>query len=113
MSGRLIAFRPVRSAPQPLGLYFRVGRNDQRDLLNLIAAGDAGCFGLVLDPTLVASQKELRDRALARRLDVILDPRTQAAATIGGFTNSLGRLPWGLGRIHEARDFRRAVWSSV
>jgi hypothetical protein len=45
MSGRLIRSRPVRSVPQPLGLYFRVGRNDQRDLLNLIAAGDAGCFG--------------------------------------------------------------------
>lgn len=105
MSGRLIRFRPVRSAPQPLGLYFRVGRNDQRDLLNLIAAGDAGCFGLVLDPTLVGTQKEIRDRALARRLDVILDPRTQPAALIGGFTPSLGKLPWGLGRMHERRDF--------
>jgi hypothetical protein len=109
MSGRLIPFRPVRSAPQPLGLYFRVGRNDQRDLLNLIAAGDAGCFGLVLDPTLVGSQREIRDRALARRLDVILDPRTQAAATIGGYTQSLGKLPWGLQRMHEARDYEGAA----
>src|SRR5277367_6661672 len=109
MSGRLIPFRPVRSAPQPLGLYFRVGRNDQRDLLNLIAAGDAGCFGLVLDPTLAGSQREIRDRALARRLDVILDPRTQAAATIGGYTQSLGKLPWGLQRIHEARDYEGAA----
>ena len=41
MSGRLIPFRFVRSAPQTLGLYFRVGRNDQRDLFNLIAAGDS------------------------------------------------------------------------
>jgi hypothetical protein len=65
MSGRLIRFRPVRSAPNPLGF---TGRNDQRDLLNLIAAGDAGCFGLALDPTLVGSQKEIRDRALAQRL---------------------------------------------
>jgi hypothetical protein len=109
MSGRLIPFRPVRSALQPLGLYFRVGRNDQRDLLNLIAAGDAGCFGLVMDPTLVPSQKELRDRALARRLDVILDPRTQPAATIGGFTKSLGKLAWGLERMHELRDFEGAA----
>lgn len=104
--GRLISFpRPIRSAPEPLGLYLRVGRNDQRDLLNLIAAGDAGCFGIVLDPTLVDGQKELRERALARRLDVLLDPRTQAAATIGGFTTALGKLPWGLQRIHEFRDY--------
>jgi hypothetical protein len=109
MSGRLIRFRPVRSAPQPIGLYFRVGRNDQRDLLNLMATGDVGCFGLVLDPTLAGSQKEIRDRALARRLDVILDPRTQAAAMIGGYTPSLGKLPWGLGRMHEARDFDGAA----
>lgn len=109
-TGRLIRFpRPIRSAPEPLGLYLRVGRNDQRDLLNLIAAGDAGCFGVVLDPTLVGSQKELRDKALARRLDVLLDPRTQAAATVGGFTQTLGRLPWGLQRMHEVGDFEGAA----
>jgi len=38
-------------------------------------------------------------------MDVLLDPRTQAAATIGGYTPALGKLPWGLQRIHEARDY--------
>ncbi len=98
--------RLVRPAPRPFGLYIRSGRNDRHDLLNLIQAGDANCFGLVLDPTLLKSQAELRDCALSKRLDVILDPRTQASATVGGFTDSLGKLPWGIeGRPHILADF--------
>jgi hypothetical protein len=98
--------RLVRPAPDPLGLYFRVGRNDHRPLLDLLAGGDTRFFGVVCDPTHVKFQRELVERAAARRLDVILDPRTQASATLGGFTTALGELPWGCGRVHVEDDFR-------
>ena len=43
MSDKTLSFpgfpRAVRPVPDPLGLYFRAVRNDQVDLLNLIAAG--------------------------------------------------------------------------
>lgn len=97
--------RAVRPVPDPLGLYFRAGRNDQAELLNLIAAGDASCFGVVFDPTLIKSQKELRDQILAKHLDAILDPRTQTAAMPGGYTVALGKLPWGGNMMHTPADF--------
>ena len=97
--------RAVRPAPDPLGLYFRAGRTDQPELLNLIAAGDASCFGAVFDPTLIKSQKELHDHIIANRLDAILDPRTQPAATPGGYTEALGKLPWGGDAIQTTVDF--------
>jgi len=100
-----VAPRLVRPAPEPLGLYFRVGRNDHRELLEVVASGETRFFGLVFDPTYARFQKELVDRAIERRLDVILDPRTQASATIGGFNSALGDLPWGRGRSHIVEDF--------
>jgi hypothetical protein len=99
--------RSLRSAPKPLGLYFRASRSDQQDLLDLLASGESRFFGIVSDPTYARTQKELLQRA-ARRLDVILDPRTQASATIGGFNESLGALPWGRGRPHTEGDFTGA-----
>jgi hypothetical protein len=98
--------RLIRPAPDPLGLYFRVGRNDHRGLLDLMAAGETRFFGLVCDPTYAKFQRELVERAVERRLDVVLDPRTQASATIGGFSATLGELPWGRGRVHVEDDFR-------
>ena len=113
MSDKTLSFpgfpRAVRAVPDPLGLYFRAGRNDQADLLNLIAAGDASCFGIVFDPTLVTSQKELRDQILANRLDAILDPRTQPTAMPGGYTDALGKLPWGGNMIHTPADFTGTI----
>lgn len=97
------ALRPELESP---GLYVRVGRNDHVDLLNLIAAGDARCLGVVFDAVHVDRHKELREQVGAHRLDAILDPKTQAAATVGGYTEHLGALPWGAGRPHRVDDFR-------
>lgn len=97
--------RAIRPAPDPLALYFRVGRNDHRAILNLAAAGDLACFGGVVDPTRVDLHKELLDQILSRRLDAILDPRTQSSATPGGYSEGLGKLPWGVGRPHTSTDF--------
>jgi hypothetical protein len=98
--------RAVRPVPNPLALYLRPGRNDHREMLNLIATGDAACFGAVFDPTLVDRHAELRGRILDHQLDAILDPKTQQSATIGGYSDALGGLPWGIkARPHTLSDF--------
>src|SRR5437868_10922522 len=96
--------RLLRGVPEPLGLYFRVGRNDHQELLELITSGETRFSGLVCDPTYAKFQRELVDRARERRLDVILDPRTQSSATVGGFNATLGTLPWGCSRPHVEGD---------
>jgi hypothetical protein len=108
MNSKVVVLSPraVRPQAEPLGLYFRVGRNDHRELLGLLGTGESRFFGVVCDPTCADFQTELVDRALDRRMDVILDPRTQASATVGGFTPSLGALPWGRERTHVEDDFR-------
>ena len=68
---------------------------DHRALLNLLSAGDLRCFGVVIEAVHVARHRELREQAIEHRLDAILDPQTQAAATIGGYTEALGELPLG------------------
>lgn len=97
--------RAVRPAPETLGLYLRAGRNDHKALLNLLSGGDLGCFGVVIDAVYVARHRELREQIAEHQLDAILDPQTQAAATIGGYTEALGELPWGLDRLHRVSDF--------
>jgi len=86
--------------PDPLGLYFRVARDDHKELLNFIAAGDAECMGAVFDPTLVKRHRELRAQVLQQRIDAVLDPKTQQSALPGGYTESIGELPWGASRPH-------------
>src|SRR5258707_6453916 len=88
--------RIVRPAPDPLALYLRPGRNDHRELLNLMAEGDTSCFGAIFDPTILRRHKELKDQVIEHRLDAILDTKTQQSATIGGYTEALGKLPWGV-----------------
>lgn len=99
--------RAVRSTPEPLALYLRPGRNDHREILNLIAAGDAVYFGAVFDPCQLARHVELRDQVLSHRLDAILDPKTQQSALPGGHTTTVGALPWGItDRAHQISDFQ-------
>lgn len=97
--------RALRPVPDPLALYIRANRNDQPPLLDLLARRDANCFGVVIEATAVKTQRELRDNAASAKLDVILDPRTQASATIGGFGARMGSLPWGEARPHQLSDF--------
>ena len=97
--------RPVRAVPDPLALWLRPGRMDHRGMLDMMAAGDVACFGAVFDPVLSSIHAELREQVLKHRLDAVLDPKTQPAATAGGYTEALGRLPWGLGRPQTVEDF--------
>jgi hypothetical protein len=61
--------------------------------------------GVVIDACRTDFDKELREAASKRRLDVVLDPRTQESALPGGFSERLGKLPWGVGRTHVRSDF--------
>jgi hypothetical protein len=97
--------RQLRPVPDPLGLFIRAGRNDQAALLDLVARGDAQFFGVVIDAPAVKRQKELRERISAARMDVILDPRTQPCATLGGRSAEIAKLPWALPRAHVPSDF--------
>lgn len=99
--------RAVRSAPDPLALYLRPGRNDHLEMLKLISSGSAACFGSVFDPTQLERHKELKAEVLKHRLDAILDPKTQQLALPGSFTNTLGTLPWAIeDRPHGVADFQ-------
>lgn len=95
----------VRPAPDPLALYIHTGRNDHGELLSLLAQGDARCFGFIIEATAL---KRHRERALAARVDVILDPKTQPAATLGGHSREIAALPWERERPHASDDFRGA-----
>lgn len=98
-----------REPVPPLGLYFRVGRDQHKDVLDLLAQGEKSFFGLIIEARYGTRHRELRTEALRRGLDVILDPGTHAMATVGGHTSGLAQLPWGIERPHRADDFAGAA----
>lgn len=87
--------RAQRSSPEALGLFVRVGRNDHVAMLDLIAAGERGVFGFVIDVHNIDRHRELVREARRQDFDVILDPKTQQMGLPGGHTESLAALPWG------------------
>lgn len=108
MSGNVIRLpRPPAQRPSPggLGFYVRVGRNDHVALLHLLATGEGGIFGFVVDAQNIGRQKELVTEARRRHLDVILDPKVQQMGFPGALTEGLAALPWGLERHHNVTDF--------
>jgi hypothetical protein len=95
--------------PDPLGLYFRVAKNDHRQLLDFISSGNADFSGAVFDPVMITRHRELREQILGQRLEAVLDPMTQQSALPGGYTEFLGALLWGVGRPHTYADFQGTV----
>ena len=98
--------RLVRPAPDPLGLYVRVGWADQPTLLSFITSGDAALSGVVIDAKRVLKQAELMAQALDHKLDAVLDPQTLAMATPYGYSESMDGLPWSAKRPHTRDDFK-------
>ena len=84
--------RAVRPAPEPLALYLRAGRNDHLALMNLIAAGDAGCFGVVFDAAHGDRHKRLRAGAREISLTRFSTPG-HAARIASGYNRTLAKLP--------------------
>ena len=100
--------RLVRLAPDPLGLYVRAGRLDQKDLQSFITSGSAAFTGVVFEAKRVGQQKELLSLVLERGLDAVLDPQTQAMATVGGYAKGMDGLPWSKKRPHALEDLATA-----
>jgi hypothetical protein len=73
MSDRITPFpRPLRPAPESLGLYLRPRWSDHREFSTVLPSEPQKFFGAVIDATLNQRQKDLREQLLADRLDVIL-----------------------------------------
>lgn len=101
--------RAVHAAPDPLGFYVRVARGDHASLSGYLSAGRSGFHGVVFNAAHAKFQQELKELVLAQRCDAILDPQTQPLATVGGYTPTLGKLPWGLERVNTMADYRETA----
>lgn len=97
--------QPLRPSPARLGYYLRIGRNDHVTVANLLAEGERGYLGLVVDAQHASRHRELIAAASERGLDVVLDTKSQPAAFVGGYSQTLGELPWGLGRQATLQDY--------
>ena len=86
-------------------MYVRVGRNDHNEILDLLATGERGIFGFVIEAQYVERHHELITEVRNRGFDLILDPKTQPMGLPGGHTELLAGLPWGLERHHNLSDF--------
>jgi len=102
----IVSPRSLRPVPDELGLYFRAGYNDHRDLAAAIAAGKRKFLGIVFEAHRVERHRELIDSAEKAKLECILDPCTQPAATPGGHSSSLANLAWGSDKPHRRNDFQ-------
>lgn len=98
-------FRIVRDAGEPLGLFFRVGKNDHLVLKQLLSENRIGMFGAVFDPCHLDFHEELRLELSRRNLHAILDPSLMELATEGGFTASRRKLPWAGTTPHSSGQF--------
>ncbi len=108
MSGNVIHLprpRAQRPGPEGLGFYVRAGRNDHVALLDLLATGEEGVFGLVIDAQHVDRHRELITEARRRDLDMIFDSKVLQMGFPGALTDGLSALPWGLNRHHNVTDF--------
>lgn len=92
--------RLLRPVGEPLGLYLRPGRNDHVVLGQALIAGQDNLSGFVFDPCLETRHKELRETAIDRKLEAVLDPRSVELSTEGGLSRSgVAGLPWGLNAV--------------
>jgi O6-methylguanine-DNA--protein-cysteine methyltransferase len=93
--------RGLRTGQEPLAFFVRVGRNDHKEILELISTGEQGAFGFVIEAQNATRHKDLITEARKRDFDVILDPKTQQMAFVGSFNDGLDQLPWGQSGRHQ------------
>jgi len=103
----------VRDAGEPLGLFFRLGKNDHTTIKQLLSEGRVGFLGTIFDPRYCEFQQELRKEILLRNLDAILDPYIMELATVGGHASSRNSLPWASPHQHITSDFAEVKIDTV
>jgi len=97
--------RQDTAEPEPLAFYVRVGRNDHAELLELMASGERGICGLVIEAQNLTRHRELMAETTRQGFHLVLNPKTQPMALVGGHSPTLAALPWGLDRHHRPIDF--------
>lgn len=97
--------RPVRPAPEPFGLYFRIGRNDHLEVANAVLSGRAAFSGIVVGAGNDRRHGDLKTTISDRRLEVVLDTHALELGTPEGFTDRLSELPWALEAPESPADF--------
>jgi hypothetical protein len=91
----MIVPRTLRPVAQPLGAYFRPNRNDNADVLELLAEGRFIGSGFVVSPRLLHRQDDLLEEARRQGTEVVLDTLTLELSTVGGFAQSgMSDVPW-------------------
>ena len=110
MSDNVIRLPRPAAARQPsgkLGLYLRPGYSQHKDMLDALAGGKKDFSGIVVEAGNVERRHhELISHAHQIGLDVILDPKTQAMATPGGYSKGMAQLPWGTDRPQTVDDYK-------
>jgi hypothetical protein len=97
--------KALRPSAARAGYYLRVGRNDHREVADLLAEGVRTHLGLIVEAPYADRHKELLAAASAKGLDTILDTKSQQAAFRGSYNDAIGSLPWGLGRQAGIADY--------
>ena len=117
--------RPSQERPQnPLpGLYFRVGRNQHVELLDVLGEGERGFFGIIIDAHYaVRRHRELRLETLGRGFDVGCQQSwpilgSPDVAGIDAIAAALAAFALGSSRchalVHDAIDFLGAGLATV
>jgi hypothetical protein len=75
-------FRVVREAEEPLGVFFRVGKNDHTVVERILDDDRLGFLGVVFDACYATAQRELCAEIADRNLDAILDTGAMELATV-------------------------------
>ena len=96
----------ARPSLDPPGLFVRVGYDDHREMLELIAVGERKVSGSFMAAQNVERHRELMTEAQGRDIDLILDPVTQPMGLPGGHRAQLAALPCGLDRYRNLSDFK-------
>jgi hypothetical protein len=98
-------FRVVRSAEEPLGVFFRPGRDGHTVIERILTEEQVGLLGAVFDASYCDTQSELITGLVERGLDAILDTGLMELATPVGHHSSRSKLPWADPSPSRSEDF--------
>lgn len=97
--------RRLRPVPDPLAGYIRVGSKEEGFITAMLVEGRPVGSGLVIEAQRSGAQADLVSEAVAKGLEVVLDPMALELSTPVGFTRSgVLHLPWAGKAPHVPSD---------